>query len=375
MIRLATARTTATKIWVFFKLAELLLKIGNSAGYKDGDIVDAWSDRAILCMHTEWLYRLNNRSTGGIGEPRTGQIALKWLDETYEFREWQISKHEVLRRYKDGREKVLTGPQYRWIIEGQEAVVVFAEYADDPRRKHMPDRVVAALHACKKLVIDATAECRGANRDWNLVSQGEDIRVVDFELLDKEQMDAQGWLRRRLSFHRHRIFKDGDRLTWHVGRQDRSWKVLHATWDTIEQLTSLHREMPTVQRTPYLGEELRHITLQHSKGSGWVQYFGADRTDRIGKTGQRVKAIVGGTQLRRMLQIVVDDFADAERDRLKTWGHVDWKNTLSLTNHEISQVADKTRRVDWRGHPGNPEDQRPVKIYDRSAIVQPGVLI
>lgn len=381
-------------------MAELVLKIGSNNRYEDGDIISAYSPRHILCMHTEWIYRLENRSSGGKNLPRTNQIARKWLDETYKFVAKRISKHEILKIYKNGDEKIITGPQYRWVINGQESVVLFPEYADDPRRKTIPDRVVSALYAAKNLGLSVRPEIRGKNKDWVLVEEnGSVITDVEFELLDKEQMDVEAWLKKRLAFPKHRIFHDGNTLVWHGGKQDRSQKVLDSVWDTIEQHRPIHRNMPKFQRTPYLGEELTRIKLtipqdirqrlikQGVRQLPPVKYFGDDRQYYEAAEGASVRAIVGGTQLRNQLFVVVDDFDDEEARQLtesevdntdpdnpvivkRRKRKVDWKNDLNLTQKEVDEVLDKTRRVDWRGHPADSEDQRKVKQFNRTDIVR-----
>ncbi|MCY2962740.1 MAG: hypothetical protein NT069_03660 [Planctomycetota bacterium] len=77
-------------------MAEIAIKIGSSAGYEDGDIVDAFSTRRIRAAHAEMLcHPWQQRPTKhGL---RPGNHCQSWFDLTHQYRFERVHRNWVTR--------------------------------------------------------------------------------------------------------------------------------------------------------------------------------------------------------------------------------------------------------------------------------------
>ena len=78
-------------------MAELAIKIGDSAGYVDGDILCAFSDNRISQVHIEKLCNVKLAGGGVSAHRDANHIAFDFLLETSKYRFDRVSESEVVR--------------------------------------------------------------------------------------------------------------------------------------------------------------------------------------------------------------------------------------------------------------------------------------
>lgn len=78
-------------------MAELAVKIGDGAHYRDGDILAAFNSRRIRCVHAQHICHVTNAG-GGIGGLRDkAHVARDWFEHTHKYRFERVSRTEVRR--------------------------------------------------------------------------------------------------------------------------------------------------------------------------------------------------------------------------------------------------------------------------------------
>jgi len=78
-------------------MAELALKIGAGANYRDGDILAAFNSRFIRCVHAQHICHVKNAG-GGIGVLRdNSHVARDWFEHTHQYRFERVSRTKINR--------------------------------------------------------------------------------------------------------------------------------------------------------------------------------------------------------------------------------------------------------------------------------------
>ena len=80
-------------------MAELVLKVGTSGpdpAYQDGDIIHAFTRRAIRCVHSEHICHLKNFGYTPDGL-RPDSLAKMWREKTHKYRFERVSRTEIKR--------------------------------------------------------------------------------------------------------------------------------------------------------------------------------------------------------------------------------------------------------------------------------------
>lgn len=78
-------------------MAELLLKVGDGAGYLDGDILCAFSRLRIRCVHAEHICHIKHTRTTSEGLRPINSLAAKFLEATQQYKTRRIGKAAVER--------------------------------------------------------------------------------------------------------------------------------------------------------------------------------------------------------------------------------------------------------------------------------------
>jgi len=149
--------------------AELLLQVGNSNGFKDGDIVHAVNDRAISDVHLQHLCHVKNEKLKKDGLRNSGTCLEEYLKVTSLYKFERISYSEVRRTNLDTLDTDVIGHEPN--AQGEHMIVErHIQYMlKDPRHKvfgtenaeywyggNRP-RTVASLNKVWKKVEDTTA--------------------------------------------------------------------------------------------------------------------------------------------------------------------------------------------------------------------------
>ncbi len=78
-------------------MAELALKVGKGANYKDGDILCAFNSRRIRCTHAQHICHVK-QAGGGVGVLRdNAHVARDWFEHTAQYRFERVSRMEIKR--------------------------------------------------------------------------------------------------------------------------------------------------------------------------------------------------------------------------------------------------------------------------------------
>jgi len=78
-------------------LAELLLKVGDGAGYVDGDCLCAFTDHRISCCHAEMICHPGKAVLTGVGLRDNTAVARDYLDTVYQYRFERVNRTQVKR--------------------------------------------------------------------------------------------------------------------------------------------------------------------------------------------------------------------------------------------------------------------------------------
>lgn len=99
-------------------MAEIALKVHSGANYTDGDILAAFNNRQIRCVHAQHICHVKHAG-GGAGVHRdSSHVARDFFEQTHEFRFERISKTEVKRiRLSDLTEHIFDGTSR--VIDGK----------------------------------------------------------------------------------------------------------------------------------------------------------------------------------------------------------------------------------------------------------------
>lgn len=100
-------------------MAELMLKVdNNSLRWREGDIVEAFSDFRISRVYANMICHVRKSGFTFYGLRPVGSLSQVWLDNVYQYRFHRVSRTEVLRVHLDTGERKLFGrthiavPQY-----------------------------------------------------------------------------------------------------------------------------------------------------------------------------------------------------------------------------------------------------------------------
>ena len=77
--------------------AELILKIGNSTDFKDGDIIHAMNDRKILGVHAQHICHVKNFGKKANGLRQSGTLLEDYLENTMQYRFERINTTQIKR--------------------------------------------------------------------------------------------------------------------------------------------------------------------------------------------------------------------------------------------------------------------------------------
>lgn len=121
-------------------MAELVLKIGDRSDrpddYKDGDILCAFSDRRIRCVHTENICHPRKAQRNASNLIIASTIARDWFERTHEFRFERVSATEIRRVViATGAEEII-GPTPNKAGEAMDVRLFLAR-----RKKHPTHRI------------------------------------------------------------------------------------------------------------------------------------------------------------------------------------------------------------------------------------------
>lgn len=100
-------------------MAEIVLKVKSGANYVDGDILAAFNNRMIRCVHAQHICHVKNAG-GGVGVHRnSAHVTKDFFENTHQYRFERISKTEVKRiLLSDLTEEVFDSTPR--IVDGQE---------------------------------------------------------------------------------------------------------------------------------------------------------------------------------------------------------------------------------------------------------------
>lgn len=93
-------------------MAELLIKIGDGANYTDGDVLCAFSDRHIACVHAQMICHKDRSQRNGSGWIVRGELSETLLAETMQYRFERISATEVRRVEQATNQSEIFGPSH-----------------------------------------------------------------------------------------------------------------------------------------------------------------------------------------------------------------------------------------------------------------------
>ena len=84
-------------------MAEILLKVDPGSSYKDGDVLAAFSDRHIACVHAQRICKPRPRHRNSDGRIKTGSLPYRYMNRVSQYRFERVSATEV-DRYEIGTE-------------------------------------------------------------------------------------------------------------------------------------------------------------------------------------------------------------------------------------------------------------------------------
>ena len=268
-------------------MAELALKIGDSSGYEDGDIVEAFNRRRIRCVHAEHICHVKDAGTtnGGL---RSDGLAREFREACCQYRFERVSKREVQ------RVEIRTGDVQRfssldWVAEG-----VLVPHGVD--FDSLPRRFNEKLGRYERLYCSCENDAG-------------------------EYIDVEEYLAHQLRHPQHAIFGAPGREVWYGGRTDTSNGRLDIVWRAIEA-QSEHREADYTL-WPIGREEAKHCLFIS------VDDFGEDERRRMTASEYN-----GEGRDRRVI-----------RRRIL---HVDWRNLPGLSAELKIDIADRSTPVDVR---------------------------
>lgn len=88
-------------------MAELLVKVGKTAGYEDGDCLCAFNDRRIRFVHAQHICNHEWERFTSDGLRRTGGLAMRWLDRVRQYRFERVNRTQALRVETDSTVSVI----------------------------------------------------------------------------------------------------------------------------------------------------------------------------------------------------------------------------------------------------------------------------
>ena len=104
-------------------MAELAIKVGSGANYKDGDILCAFNSRRIRCTHAQHICHVK-QAGGGIGGLRdNAHVARDWFEHTHQYRFERVSRTEIKRILLSDMSEVLINGGPKRKIQGSSGFV------------------------------------------------------------------------------------------------------------------------------------------------------------------------------------------------------------------------------------------------------------
>lgn len=170
-------------------MAEFLLKVDDGAGFEDGDIINAFNDRRIKCVHAEWICHPKHapRNSGGL----IVVDSLCWLfcGHSYQYLFERVSPEEVMRtQISTGQQDLFSNTP----TDNGEAIDVRAFVA--LRRRHP---------RCIMFGEDGAEKWFGGVRDfslsvvvkaWKDIENKSDLKEKDHERWPMGKMDVKSHL-------------------------------------------------------------------------------------------------------------------------------------------------------------------------------------
>ena len=230
-------------------MAELLLKVkdrSNRPGdLKDGDPIDAFTDRRILCVHAEHAANLRSASRlrNGLIDSTDPYFDLLSLTCKYQFR--QVSRHTVERTdLTTSDTTIVRGPEFAVSIQGgPERHVAWEDIAGSPLRPEQSAVVHAAMQSGIQLPQTSVVKRRVGNSSRlviKLTSGGVDV-PFQFRLVSPEHMFVEEFLRKQRRSQNHRLFEVGGQIVWFDKRIPLTDQIVSDVWDKVEQKTPYRR--------------------------------------------------------------------------------------------------------------------------------------
>ncbi len=357
-------------------MAELVLKIGSrgtnlNRDYQDGDIMCAFNARRIRCVHAQHICHRKNAG-GGVGVHRdNNHVARDWFELTRQYRFERVSRTEIHRvTLATLDEEIITGPEFNVSIAGGPSE--FVAFLDLELNLGRAPKVslCAVLH-----VADSLGVASWDIENKRLLIDGSETSFTVSQA-SKEFTWVEEYCRRRLAHERHKVFGTPGSEVWYGGDTDVRDAAMDLVWNAIETKTAF-REVdfprfpvgieqpagPMILTIP--ADHRKYLVARGDTPPFQVGYFGADRQNHAGDEGSIVTAIQGGQSLRSYLWITVDDFDDAEADRLvapelddddedafdpimlkRRSRFLDWQSEIH--NREHRKIRDKRVSVDLR---------------------------
>lgn len=252
-------------------MAEALLKIGGGSNYTDGDVLCAFTDQAIQCVHAQHLCTLRDAPFTRDGLRPMDHLSRSLREHCCQYRFERVSQY-VVKRTEIATGVETTHENYWYTIKDDQGTVHDHMFAESWSK------------ACEELLATTGAvfgdppqpryEVEGVVRP-NLPSVG-GFRIVELLVFDKQEnrrVVLSGWLigasggemaldefiRRRLKHTRHAIYGTPSNEIWYGGRTDYSQSAVDQVWDEIETHSPRQRTERVHTLWPFGRLDIRHM--------------------------------------------------------------------------------------------------------------------
>ena len=225
-------------------MAELALMTEETNTYEDGDILCAFTDRHIQCVHAQHICHKKHASKDSSGLITPNSLTQEFLERVSQYRFERISKYEVSRVIiKTDARETLTGPEYVVTINGE--TPRYVSYIEIVAQQH------TGFPPWKAAVLIAGGELGFATLTDKLVINGVE-RQYTVELVASEVMDVPLFVSRRMASAKKPMFGTVGKEIWYGGKTDCSQTVIDGVWEQIEERTlyrkNKHNLWPCGQR-------------------------------------------------------------------------------------------------------------------------------
>lgn len=208
-------------------MAELLIKIGDGANYSDGDVLCAFSDRAITCVHAQHICHHKRAKRNQSGLLVRDSLTAAFMDRVSQYRFERVSATEIERilltdgtRERFGAESI----DVRLFVRRRKANPNCIMFGEDGREVWYGGRTDFSLPAIAKVWdhIESNSDNRRSDEKHRLWSMGRlDIRshlAIRTEAMDDD--DAQSFTEPQYEVD------DAGRFVWKMLSDDGTEKAI-----------------------------------------------------------------------------------------------------------------------------------------------------